>query len=151
MTGDGKKENKTLLPQAGELVQSVGLDEVRAWVDSIKLARCIVYLGCTQVHYIYIYTHPHPIRRSPPRACSFGLGFFLHPRGRGRLPVHFHEGHVRSRSFQSLFHRRCDGMFFLFVLEDVTEVASCAKNCTSPYPVVVRHPGHQLCTATSQD
>jgi hypothetical protein len=48
-----KKENKTLLPQAGGLVQSVGLDEVSAWVGSIKLAGCIVYLGCTQVHNIY--------------------------------------------------------------------------------------------------
>jgi hypothetical protein len=82
MTGDGKKENKTLLPQAGELVQSVGLDEVRAWVDSIKLAGCIVYLGCTQVHYIYIHpSAPHPTL-SP--ACLFFWSRVFSPPARPR-------------------------------------------------------------------
>jgi hypothetical protein len=58
----GKKENKTLLPQAGGLVQSVGLDEVSAWVGSTKLAGCIVYLGCTRcIIYIYIYIYIHTV------------------------------------------------------------------------------------------
>jgi hypothetical protein len=156
--GWGKKENKTLLPQARGLVQSVGLDEVSAWVGSIKLAGCIVYLGCTQVHYIYIF-HPraHPSAPHPTLspACLFFWSRVFSPPARPRpvagpfsrrtspfevVPVTFSPEMLWNIfSFRT---RKRDGGCLL--RKKLYKPIPCGRSSPT-------HPGHQLCTATSQD